>query len=34
MKPGKNSVDTKNPPLNLLNYLSRLEAMFINLEYN
>ena len=33
MKPGKNWVDTKNSPLNPLNYLNRLEEMFINLEY-
>ena len=34
MKPGKKKwVGTKNNPLNLLNYLNRLEGRFINLEY-
>ena len=34
MKPGKIWVGTKNSPLDLVNYLNRLEGRFINLEYN
>ena len=34
MNPGKIRVGTKNSPINVLNYLNKLEGRFINLEYN